>query len=861
MAKYTLNFGILFFFLQMKSGISTELIETSRKYPQPKTLRTNPLLISNLNSQLEVFKTCLVHLINYKGIDILPPKYPIVLSRYFVLNVGYQKHADNRTYSWKEVRTFKIEELPSNSTRMTFCEPILQYQRHCYPEDQLQDLSVRTKSWLCEAHFYLLTPSPREDPFFYEEIFEQGIYKLIIPRYFENFWHDTQIEKFKLKAGNAFNVDSGTILVKRPKYQILVVEGNNLATLYDQMIMWVHAMSILRSGAVLDLYTKTRHHLFVIGTEMKKNHINLKTLIFLCRFCTKCDNFMPIYVTNRVETVSRSLLGRMIDFVETRRTLTNIFWDMVVSGNWHSSFIKSRAGNEYEKFINFYNKNHMHSSKDSKRGLDLLRFQIEASIIKHILRVNESGYLLKGPQLTNWKCSKDFVSFYKMVPIMALIPKGGKDAGTLDLHPTKLKFVSCGTPEIYGFDFAPLTSIFDIYIWVMIIVTVIGISAYFSWVSSESIGILETTYSCLRTLLEQGDCPLRDKLLSYSNKHSRAGRWVFCGFLLMAVVLSNGYKNKNISEITLPRKEILFDKFDMLIKHNFKIFTRAIFQYAGGDFREDFYTMQKKIFFALMKPRPPFDTHDITNVFKSEVFGYASIQVSSLDWCVVRNDTSDRARYIMDNTELLPNWYEVLRGSEATSAYGMDVLEPCNRTALFLPDIEAHIAYTNLLAKKKNVYLGKEEDLHSQFYIFFGRWVHPAVLWRIEGLLMSGILDWWTKVFVNFMTGIQSKSEVEFEWKPSDIFGNIFVVFVVYIVSITVAIMIFLLEVASVRARCKCSQIKFSNVKLRLINNLFSSSINRIILKVSAIISSTTKVFTLPNSKHNRHLQVPEVVI
>ncbi|CAL8133317.1 unnamed protein product [Orchesella dallaii] len=859
MAQYILNFGIVFFFLQMKSGICNEFIENKREYPHPKTLRTSPFLISNLNAQLEVFKTCLVHLINYKGIDILPSKYPIVLSRYFVLNVGYQKRADNRTFFWKEVRTFKIEELPSNSTRMTFCEPLSQNQRHCFPEDQLQDLSVRTKSWLCEAHFYLLPPSPGEDPFFYDEIAEQGIYKVIIPRHFQNFWHDTQIGESKLKTRNPFNIDSGTIIVKRSKYQILVVEGNNLATLYDQMIMWVHAMSILRSGAVFDLYTKTHHHLFVIGTEMKQNHIHLKTLIFLCRFCTKCDNFLPIYVTNRVETVSLSLLNRMIDFVETR-TLTNIFWDVIMSGSWHPSFIKSRAGNEYEEFINFYSKNQIHSSKDSKRGLELLRFQIEASMLKHTLKLNESGFLLRGTQFPDWKCSKDFLSFFRMVPIMVLTPKGGKDSGTLDVHPTKLKFVSCGTPEIYGFDFAPLTSIFDIYIWIMIMVTAIGISAYFSWVSSASIGIFETIFSCLRTLLEQGDCPLRDKLVSYSNKHSRAGRWVFCGFLLMAVVLSNGYKNKNISEMTLPLKEILFDKFDMLIKHNFKIFTRGVILFAGGDFRDDYYLMSKTFFFGLMKPRPPFDTHDITNVFKSEVFGYASVEVSSLDWFLSRNDTSDRAQHIMNYTDLLPNWYEVLRGSKSTSTYGIEVLEPCNRTALFLPDIEAHIVYTNLLVKKKNVYLGKEEDLQSQFYIFFGRWVHPTVLWRIEGLLMSGILDWWTKVFVNFMTGIQSKSEVEFEWKPSDIFGNIFVVFVVYIVSITVVIMIFLLEIASVKCVCKYLQIKFSKVKPRVYKAFFSR-INRNGTSLSAIISSTTKVFTLPTCKRNPNLQVPELVI
>ncbi|CAL8133407.1 unnamed protein product [Orchesella dallaii] len=149
----------------------------------------------------------------------------------------------------------------------------------------------------------------------------------------------------------------------------------------------------------------------------------------------------------------------------------------------------------------------------------------------------------------------------------------------------ELKFVSCGRPQMNSFAFIELVNVFDMYIWIFVgnsliflagsIICMRYLSARISKCSQTNSGLrnefLSRYFQLLKAFLEQGDS-FSPGLLT---KHKF--RFVLGLFFLMAIVLSNAYKNSNVYNMVAPRKPIPYESLDQLIQGGFDIFTGAVF--------------------------------------------------------------------------------------------------------------------------------------------------------------------------------------------------------------------------------------------------------------------------------------------
>jgi len=87
------------------------------------TLKGRDIHLTNLAETIDKIPNCLHHIVNYNGIDLLPPKTPIVLARYDVIHVKYQiLTATAKTPQFTEwTRTIPFENVvfsPENSSAL-----------------------------------------------------------------------------------------------------------------------------------------------------------------------------------------------------------------------------------------------------------------------------------------------------------------------------------------------------------------------------------------------------------------------------------------------------------------------------------------------------------------------------------------------------------------------------------------------------------------------------------------------------------------------------------------------------------------------------------------------------------------------
>jgi len=133
-------------------------------------------------------------------------------------------------------------------------------------------------------------------------------------------------------------------------------------------------------------------------------------------------------------------------------------------------------------------------------------------------------------------------------------------------------FIACGTPLRDNYSFAGFVNAFDTTVWIHIIIFVLFWPLVLSYVENNFsfIALLNDTeafFIGLLILLEQSH-------IRTANKNKRGSLYVFCGLtLLVAIVVSNAYRQSNIEEITASFKSNPFDTFNQLTQHKFDILT------------------------------------------------------------------------------------------------------------------------------------------------------------------------------------------------------------------------------------------------------------------------------------------------
>lgn len=142
-----------------------------------------------------------------------------------------------------------------------------------------------------------------------------------------------------------------------------------------------------------------------------------------------------------------------------------------------------------------------------------------------------------------------------------------------------LRIVRCGQRGLRGQAFEELVKVYDPWIWLLLFTftfVVAGITKSVTTANSADesgrLKLLEAFknwFLVLKSLCEQGDS------LSVSVLNRQKVRLAFGLYLLVTIVLSNGYKSINVYNIIVNRAPLAYSTLDELIQDNFTIHTRV----------------------------------------------------------------------------------------------------------------------------------------------------------------------------------------------------------------------------------------------------------------------------------------------
>lgn len=147
-----------------------------------------------------------------------------------------------------------------------------------------------------------------------------------------------------------------------------------------------------------------------------------------------------------------------------------------------------------------------------------------------------------------------------------------------DMH--TLRFVSCGRPELSPLAFQEFLNVFQSQVWICVVVAILSLvlskTLIVDWANKKTfINFLSSCLHYSQMLVEQSS--------SFIDLH-KANSWriSLSSYLLVAIVISNAYRNVNVYNMVKPRVPIPYETFDQLITDRFTIFTRNA---ASVDFK------------------------------------------------------------------------------------------------------------------------------------------------------------------------------------------------------------------------------------------------------------------------------------
>jgi len=790
-----------------------------------QTWSSNPkrnIILQNLANKISSLPSCANHIINYNGIDLPSFTTPVILSRYDVVHVKYQilqgwklEKPKHMYTNWKRLFTFEQVSgfLVNKTNEIKWCRRVsVKDDLECF-DIPFVDNSPKSRGWHCESHWYLFPPNPIEAPLFYEgDGGESTPTRLLIPGSYKKFWSHARD-----RVTNESDITTWRLCLLKTRQIFDIIVTKMEAQDYFTMKAWTRALSTTHNNMIYEYTTTAREELtfqLILKPSVNpKNELQslvyiLKTTILFCRHCKQFIPFQPVIIG---EVFSKNELE--IWFKLLNSPTDNIHWTIFVVGGLDEAYLAQNTHDLlYESPYNFL-LSHGELYKSQWRDLEHARFRVETRLLLQTVVGNGSfesvNFWLTEFRSTYWHGDIPKETKFTSPQFLAML-SGTDDYGQFEIHRMNLKFVSCGIAKKHELAFNQLASIFDWPIWLWIGISMVAMTTVFYVHMAHSFtepkwngcGTMSTFFNSFmldlvfmgKALLEQGD-PIATKFLKFHNL-----RWAIVPYLLIAMVLSNAYKNKNITTITLPRAPIPVDTFDAVEKYNFTMYTianpiggyksiesmhgMALVAQIGGLLNVDLNTLKRtaNMHNAVILP---------SQLYTFILGEYTYLQLFNED----RLNLSTTAKEMLNYTKIHPQWATIMQSGTPTY---VEILEKCNQTALFLPDVDAHQTYYKLRRNgtiRRKVYISENEMFRLTYKFSFGRWLNQKILSKIMGLESSGILDWWSNLIVNYMSRLRATGSGESEEVSSNLDGNISVIFVVLAVGLAGCIAIFAIEV------------------------------------------------------------------
>lgn len=787
---------------------SSTFYEISRKHSFYKLLKPRySSKVINLASSLSFYSTCLVNLINYENADIMPLSHPVVQSRYDIIQQKFLVYW-NVAYSAKTITTSKRtrmvawDKIPKRNESFPWC--MHEWPDFECPDIPFQSQTPKIKPWLCEAHFYLF---PSSDPMFYYRRVEVDDAILHVPASLKRqFW---VVQPEMIHGKDIWH--QNWRLVTSLRHDVLVHHKTT------QVLSWVSGLtrppmavqeSTLSNQQFLLAYTEPRR----INRWMKLKLVEVLHWALLCIYCHPTQQ--PFHKIKLGTPINRNELLNQIRKLSS--SFDHVTHGILPLGRPMSSSLHTRDEllPELEDLYEVYE-----LLNTPELSVDEARWELETRVLGSVFKNITFVSFMYGimPEYT-----ERFKERPKHPPLLVILQKGRLDQMPFSMHEQALKFVSCGEPNLERFDFLQITSVYDSATWLAIVATLFTIS-FFTTITIEwkaktlrpsqwkNVGhrLISSVLTFFAPLVEDSDS------IAHSYFKNTGFRYLLGSYFLIIVIISNAFKYRNISDLTLPLARLPFDTYESLIANNFSIYSRTVYLGGWANLKNlvNLYEFGLIISFFLELGH----RHQEFDFIRSEVFGFvhAQEQVRSLWMHSYNFSRSDQE--LLNATQMLPFGFRLFQGKDETcTLYGKNStcdifkINKCNKTALFLPDVDANIKFLETVeGNEDRVFLSKNSSVSIRFGFQFFGWVHPRILKRLAGLQESFIMEWWTKFMVDFVPKIKAKHlKGKEEFKSTSIYGKILTVFVLWFGGFLICCLVFFLEHCSLkRAKWICKSV------------------------------------------------------
>lgn len=811
------------------------LEETHRFYSIYRQRRLDVTSILNLQANLKIFSGCLVHVINFEGINLPIFNYmaqPLVLSRFDVVFVRF----DDGSHTL--IRFIVPFEKAQLNKKLTY-EDWKRLKVHPY-----YNLIYRSRPWTCEAYIHLLPPQISEDrstrvPRQLEKVQRWAVqpsFFYVTTKNAGNFLNMARVPDVLFKNPVIFmdnpEVNFASSMIQTQwRFDILVSH-----TQYNGMEEWVNGILLQQfvNRPATSTWEIMHWHVKPCCSQVGTKSLWISRLVLFCRQCKMCEPLYPISLVKFRRPWDSISDRNIIERIKTLNSKINdedVTWKITNFDPFNTSGRFEPLGvlrdDDEDDYTIFFVDHSFHSSQHISTLTEYLLYDVlrNASFHENYVHDTESytfssQHCAKYPedcgcQIHGQNKIRDVVLHPNLYFVQF---RSQQPTAHFPLFHRRFSFVSCGHMGV-ALPFHELLSSYDQSTWVTILLTsllVIPFAMFSMHVISKithkrtsstnritSVSFLSRYVEIsLKYLVEQG--PFDDYEGRALNRMLPL-RILGSLFLLMGVILSNAYKGENFQKIVSPKQPIGYSTFEDLAAQNYIIYSSPKVIYSTGVSLEE----EAVNYTSVLRPGVHCLTihlNDAGRIFVVSDFYIATGVVTMKELatrfknCSLSPNLSVKERFISSIISL-PAKHEDYFLQDSI----VEILKNCSggkEAVVIIEEKLVAIRYLynkNRAGFKRPLSFGKDFIEANQIGFRLKGWIPGHVVERLKAVYTSGLISYYQFLLLDTLSTRGPLEDFperhESNFKPPNMTDSISVIFVVFPLGLVLSLVACLYEV------------------------------------------------------------------
>lgn len=486
---------------------------------------------------------CLIIITNYIGLDLLQLRQPTIIRK--LIPAIFQENQSRPVLSWISENKGRPSEVDPSCFEKASNEPNDDDFSHCGRYD-LWKLARTSKPWKCEVLVDIFPPLIQESkqPESYHNYLFAYMYNI------NSFTHPTVW---------TFGRDLVSVVPpgKVPIINIFMVSSlawNDTfknSKIGKSMMSWMNVNFYSRISPAVNVVT------LLVGISKHKQQVSY-SIEFI--YCVHPEDWWSKYSIISTPVAYELNLEKIYALFEQAWN-RQMHWEII--GSIGVQIFKSNLDKCGQQIYNQLKSHSDVTAKDLQNHgiIDVLKSMFYNYTYDNVC---ENGEIVGT---THHYLSKVKIEFSTLEP---LLHQPLQVRSPIHSH----RFVVCGIRGSDSMAFSQLISIYDEYVWSFLIASIVSLAGFWAYLKQDLSSPFSTAggnlYSLMKVVLEQGDFALESV-----TKEKKKIQVLLGLFLLMGIILSNGYKNSNVYNMIAPLKPVRYEKFQELVDDQISIFTSS----------------------------------------------------------------------------------------------------------------------------------------------------------------------------------------------------------------------------------------------------------------------------------------------